>query len=404
MESLDLAARLGPAFAAAFAERGYTTLTSVQEAALDPEVASCDLRISSQTGSGKTVAIGFALRSHVDGDVTPGDGGVARPAALVIVPTRELARQVEQELAWLYAKEGRRVASVTGGASYRDERRALGSGPAIVVGTPGRLLDQLSRGAIDPAGVRAVALDEADRMLDMGFKPAVDRIVAKTPKHRQTLFFSATLQGATGKLAAAYTRDARRHTQAAPEQKRADIEHRFFHFETQSDKFDRLVEQLRGEEGGRTLVFVRTKRGADRLVKRLRSREIDAAAMHGDKNQRQRERALARFEAGEIDALVATDVAARGIDVADITHVVNFDAPGDRESYVHRVGRTGRAGQRGTGISFVLADQADEVRRMAGALGLSREFDQHHKGGGSRNGSTHQGQRSRRRRRPRVAG
>src|SRR5688500_121616 len=170
MESLDLAARLGPAFAAAFAERGYTTLTSVQEAALDPEVASCDLRISSQTGSGKTVAIGFALRSHVDGDVTAGDGGVARPAALGIGPTREPAGQVEQELAWLYAKEGRRVASVTGGASYRDERRALGAGPAIVVGTPGRLLDQLSRGAIDPAGVRAVALDEADRMLDMGFR------------------------------------------------------------------------------------------------------------------------------------------------------------------------------------------------------------------------------------------
>ncbi len=378
----------------ALARRDITQPFPVQQLVVRDALAGHDLLVQSPTGSGKTLAFGIPMVELVE----PG-----RLSALVLAPTRELASQIVDELESVAKARQLRIAAVYGGVGFGPQSKAARNAD-VIVATPGRLEDLIGRGVVSLEHVEVLVLDEADRMLDMGFKPAVDRIVAKTPKHRQTLFFSATLQGATGKLAAAYTRDARRHTQAAPEQKRADIEHRFFHFETQSDKFDRLVEQLRGEEGGRTLVFVRTKRGADRLVKRLRSREIDAAAMHGDKNQRQRERALARFEAGEIDALVATDVAARGIDVADITHVVNFDAPGDRESYVHRVGRTGRAGQRGTGISFVLADQADEVRRMAGALGLSREFDQHHKGGGSRNGSTHQGQRSRRRRRPRVAG
>jgi superfamily II DNA/RNA helicase len=212
-------------------------------------------------------------------------------------------------------------------------------------------------------------------MLDMGFKPAVDRIVSGTPDRRQTLFFSATLEGATGKVAKAYTRDARRHTQAAGERGDAEIVHRFLHVDSPSEKLEPLVKQLRDQESGRTLVFVRTKRGADRLAKRLKAQGISTAAMHGDKTQSQREKALARFEAGNIDALIATDVAARGIDVADVTHVINYDVPGDRESYVHRVGRTGRAGATGTGISLVLADQADEVRRMAGDLGLTREFD-----------------------------
>jgi superfamily II DNA/RNA helicase len=216
-------------------------------------------------------------------------------------------------------------------------------------------------------------------MLDMGFKPAVDRIVSGTPTKRQTLFFSATLEGATGKLAAAYTRDARRHTHA-PKQAKADIEHRFLPVNTQGEKLDHLVAQLQEDECGPTLVFVRTKRGADRLVKRLRGRRIEAVAMHGDKSQGQRERALARFENGDVDALVATDVAARGIDVEGITHVVNYDTPEDSDAYVHRIGRTGRAGRQGTGVSFVLADQADDVRRMAGSLGLVREFEVAHGG------------------------
>ena len=212
-------------------------------------------------------------------------------------------------------------------------------------------------------------------MLDMGFKPAVSRIVAQTPDDRQTLFFSATLEGATGKLAAAYTHKARRHTQQPPSDSdrrhRAQLRPRRVP-ERQARPPDRAAERSRA---GRTLVFVRTKRGADRLVKRLRSREVDAVAMHGDKSQGQRERALARFEKGEVDTLIATDVAARGIDVADVTHVINFDAPGDQDAYTHRIGSTGRAGNRGAGISFVLEDQVGEMSKIARDLGLAREFD-----------------------------
>jgi superfamily II DNA/RNA helicase len=208
-------------------------------------------------------------------------------------------------------------------------------------------------------------------MLDMGFRPAVDRIVDRTPADRQTLFFSATLKGATGRVAAAYTKNARSHTHADPERAAAKIEHRFVAVASPDAKLDRLVEHL-GEEGaGRSLVFVRTKRGADRLVKKLHRHDLDAVAMHGDKSQRQREQALARFERGDVMTLVATDVAARGIDVPDVARVINYDAPEDRETYVHRIGRTGRAGRTGTGISFVLAEQAKEMRRIRIDLGLN---------------------------------
>jgi superfamily II DNA/RNA helicase len=244
----------------------------------------------------------------------------------------------------------------------------------IVVATPGRLEDLLQRRMITLEHVRILVIDEADRMLDMGFKPAVDRIVARTPKGRQTLFFSATLEAAAGKLARAYTRDPRRHLHEPAEDSKAEIEHRFIHV-MHAAKLDALVDELRDSERGRTLVFVRTKRGADRLVKRLDRHAVRAVAMHGDKSQGQRERALARFERGEIDTLVATDVAARGIDVAEITHVINFDAPGDRDAYVHRIGRTGRAGQSGAGVSFILPEQVDEMRTIAKQLGLVREFD-----------------------------
>lgn len=211
-------------------------------------------------------------------------------------------------------------------------------------------------------------------MLDMGFQPVVDRIVARTPGDRQTLFASATLEGAAGKQARAYTRDARRHVHEPHADDVGEVSHRFVHL-THQAKVDALVDELRDADRGRTLVFVRTKHGADRLVKRLRKHHLEAVAMHGNKSQPQRQKALSRFSRGEVDTLVATDVAARGIDVDDITHVVNFDAPGDRDAYVHRVGRTARAGRDGTGISFVLPDQAADMRRMADSLGLSREFD-----------------------------
>ncbi len=290
-----------------------------------------------------------------------------------MVPTRELAIQIVSELRALATSRSLGIAEVYGGVGIEKQSRLAGRAH-IVVATPGRLEDLLNRGALTLEHVGVLVLDEADRMLDMGFKPAVDRIVARTPKDRQTLFASATLEGAAGKQARAYTRDARRHVHEHRAEDVGEVNHRFVHLAHQA-KVDALVDELRDAERGRTLVFVRTKRGADRLVKRLRKHSLTAVAMHGNKSQPQRQKALARFARGDIDTLVATDVAARGIDVEDITHVVNFDAPGDRDAYVHRVGRTARAGRDGTGVSFVLPDQTVEMRRIAKSLGLSSEFD-----------------------------
>jgi superfamily II DNA/RNA helicase len=351
----------------ALAERDITQPFPVQQLVIRDALAGHDLLVQSPTGSGKTLAFGIPLVDRIE----PGAKG---PSALVLAPTRELAGQIVDELESIARSRQLRVAAVYGGVGFGPQIKAAQRAD-ILVATPGRLEDLIARGAVSLRGVHALVLDEADRMLDMGFKPAVSRIVGQTPSQRQTLFFSATLEGATGKLAATYTRDARRHVQEAPKQSKAEIEHRFVYVESQAAKLEQLIEQLREEERGRTLVFVRTKRGADRLVKRLRSHKHEAVAMHGDKSQGQRERALARFERGEVDTLVATDVAARGIDVADVTHVINFDAPGDRDAYVHRVGRTGRAGRTGAGVSFVLADQSAEMRTIARDLGLSREFD-----------------------------
>jgi ATP-dependent RNA helicase RhlE len=350
----------------ALTTRGITQPFPVQQLVVEDALAGHDLLVQSPTGSGKTLAFGIPTVDRIE----PGHG----LAALILAPTRELASQIVDELSSIAAAHKLRVAAVYGGVGFGPQSAAARRAD-IVVACPGRLEDLLARGVISLDRVRVLVLDEADRMLDMGFKPAVDRIVAQTPRDRQTLFFSATLEGATGKLAAAYTSDARLHTQEPTDHRERDIEHSFVHVESQSAKLDHLALQLHDAERGRTLVFVRTKRGADRLVKRLRSRELEAVAMHGDKSQGQRERALARFERGDVDTLIATDVAARGIDVADVTHVINFDAPGDQDAYVHRVGRTGRAGNRGAGVSFVLEDQIGEMGQIARDLGLSREFD-----------------------------
>ncbi len=354
--------------------RSITQPFPVQEMVVRDALDGHDLLVQSPTGSGKTLAFGVPLV-----DLVERDG--AKPQALVLAPTRELAGQIVDELATLVEARRLRIAAVYGGVGFGPQIAAAKRAD-ILVATPGRLEDLIARGAVSLDGVSLLVLDEADRMLDMGFRPAVDRIVGKTPDSRQTLFFSATLEGAAGRVATDYTHDARSHTHAGTEQAEADIEHRFLHVESQAAKLDQLLEQL-GDDAGRSLVFVRTKRGADRLVKRLRGREVEAVAMHGDKSQRQRERALARFERGEVMTLVATDVAARGIDVADVERVINFDAPEDREAYVHRVGRTGRAGRTGTGISFVLADQTDEMRKIAVGLGLEGEFGVAKAGSGS---------------------
>jgi superfamily II DNA/RNA helicase len=342
--------------------RSITQPFPVQEMVVRDALAGRDLLVQSPTGSGKTLAFGIPM---VDLIRPEGKG----PRALVLAPTRELASQIVAELTTLAKARRLKIAAVYGGVGMGPQIKAA-RGADILVATPGRLEDLIGRNAVSLRRIRVLVLDEADRMLDMGFRPAVDRIVAQTPTDRQTLFFSATLEGATGKVAAAYTRDARSHTHAEPERTEANIEHRFLPVDSQGAKLDHLISHLSADGAGRSLVFVRTKRGADRLVKRLRGRQVKAVAMHGDKSQRERERALARFERGEVMTLVATDVAARGIDIPDVAHVINYDAPEDRDAYVHRVGRTGRAGRTGTGISFVLADQAEEIRRITASLGL----------------------------------
>jgi ATP-dependent RNA helicase RhlE len=346
----------------ALSARSITQPFPVQEMVVRDALAGRDLLVQSPTGSGKTLAFGIPMVDLIQ----PGGNG---PGALVLAPTRELAGQIVVELEALAKARRLKITAVYGGVGFGPQIAAARRAD-ILVATPGRLEDLIGRGAVSLKGIRVLVLDEADRMLDMGFRPAVDRIVDQTPSDRQTLFFSATLEGATGKVAAAYTREARSHTHAEPERKEANIEHRFLPVDSQGAKLEHLVTHLSAADAGRSLVFVRTKRGADRLVKRLRSRQVNAVAMHGDKSQSQRERALARFERGEVMTLVATDVAARGIDIPDVAHVINYDAPEDRDAYVHRVGRTGRAGRTGTGTSFVLADQAEEMRRITTSLGL----------------------------------
>jgi superfamily II DNA/RNA helicase len=354
-----------PVVARALAGRGIQSPFPVQASVIPDALAGHDVLVKSPTGSGKTLALGIPLVERIEADDP-------RCAALVLVPTRELASQIVEELRDLAAARALSIASVYGGVGIEKQAK-LARRAHIVVATPGRLEDLIARGAVRLDRVRMLALDEADRMLDMGFRPVVDRIVAQTPRERQTLFMSATLEGEAGRIAEEYTHKPRRHEHTPKADARADIEHRFLAV-AHEDKLDSLVKTLRGDDAGRTLVFVRTKRGADRLVKRLDKRGVDAVAMHGDKSQGQRERALRRFHSGAVAALVATDVAARGIDVDDITQVVNFDAPEDRETYVHRIGRTGRAGRTGVGVTFVMGDQAGDVGKIAHELRLHAEF------------------------------
>ena len=234
---------------------------------------------------------------------------------------------------------------------------------------PGRLEDLLARDAFTLDAIRILVFDEADRMLDMGFRPSVERIAALCPRERQTLFFSATLDGDAGRLARTFTDDPAVH-EHGPTVRRAsaDVEHRFVELADQH-RVEVLVRELRRDRG-LTLVFVRTKHGADRLVKQLRARGVETVAMHGNKSQRQREQALARFQSGAVDTLIATDVAARGLDVSGISHVINFDPPADGETYVHRIGRTGRAGAKGIGITLVAPAEHRDVSQLAQRLGL----------------------------------
>jgi ATP-dependent RNA helicase RhlE len=269
--------------------------------------------------------------------------------------------------------KGLRVAAVYGGAPLQAQAKQV-KGAHLVVATPGRLQDLAERGLISLDNVRTLVLDEADRMLDMGFRPQVERIIRRIRRDRQTMLFSATLDGEVGELARAYTRNPARFEAGLPfEAERSEVDHKFVSV-TADGKIDSLIEELEAAHG-LSLVFVRTRRGVDRLAGKLARRNITAVTMHGDMTQGAREKALEQFRSGKVKTLVATDVAARGLDLDDITHVINFDPPEDGTGYVHRVGRTGRAGRNGSGITLVLPEQQAEVSRFATGLGHREQFE-----------------------------
>ncbi len=351
--------------AAALGARGFDTPFQIQSRAIPPALAGTDLLAKSPTGSGKTLAFAVPLVQ-----LMPLDD--ARPAALVLVPTRELAVQVTEEIESLATARALSVAAVYGGVPIRPQANAARDAH-VVVATPGRLQDLIDRRLLALDAVEILVLDEADRMLDMGFKPQVDRIVKRLPRDRQTMFFSATLDGEVGELAHAYTQSPTRiEAELQSEHAPGEIDHQFVPV-TPDTKVDTLIELLEAERG-LALVFVRTKRGADRLARKLEQRGIRALAMHGDLSQGQRQRALERFESGRVTTLIATDVAARGLDLDDVTHVINFDPPEDGKSYTHRVGRTGRAGRSGTGVTLILPDQQADMSRVARLNGHHETF------------------------------
>jgi superfamily II DNA/RNA helicase len=337
--------------------RGITEPFPIQSATVPDALAGRDICGKAPTGSGKTLAFGLAIATRTAAT----KAAPRRPRALVLVPTRELAAQVAGEIAALQTRRGQHVVAVYGGAGYGPQRKALAAGVTTVVACPGRLEDLLSQGDVRLDQVEVVVLDEADRMADMGFVPAVRRILDQTSDRRQTLLFSATLDGEVDALVRRYQHDPARHEVVPTDDEVGEVAHHFW----------RTAGPLRAgltativRRHGRAIVFCRTKRGADRLARQLGAAGVDAAAIHGNRSQAQRERALAAFASGRVSALVATDVAARGIHVDDVPCVVHFDLPDDPKDYVHRSGRTGRAGASGTVVSLV----PDEHRKTAQAL------------------------------------
>ncbi len=350
----------------ALAARDIHSPFAVQTLVLPDALAGVDVLAASPTGSGKTLAFGIPLVERI-----AGAGG--RPAALVLVPTRELASQVVDELQPLARARSLRIAAVYGGASMGPQVKRL-RGADVLVATPGRLHDLIERRLVSLRDIRVLVLDEADRMLDMGFRPQVDRVLRDVPRNRQTLLFSATLDGPVIDLARSYTVDAVSvRAERPPEREQGEVDHRFVPV-TADSKLGLLADTLGGAHG-LSLVFVRTKHGADKLARKLqRQHDVPAVVMHGNMSQNARERSLERFESGKVATLVATDVAARGLDVDDVTHVINFDPPHTDDDYVHRVGRTGRAGRNGTGVTFVLPEQRTDVARLARRLGHHEAF------------------------------
>jgi superfamily II DNA/RNA helicase len=348
---------------AALAEMGIDTPFPVQALTVPDALAGRDVCAKAKTGSGKTIAFAVPLVQRIEADTT------RKPRGLVLVPTRELALQVVNVFRPLAQASGLRVAAVYGGTSLDRQIAAARRGLDIVVATPGRLIDLLQRGSLSLDAVDHVVIDEADRMADMGFMPQVEWILRRVaPGSAQTMLFSATLDGQVDGLIRRYLRDPVHHEVVDDTATVEEMTHRFFAVH----EMDRVrVAAAVARAVQRTLVFVRTKRGADRLASHLRREGVEVAAIHGDLRQKAREEALRRFTAGDLPVLVATDVAARGIHVDDVDVVIQFDPPEDHKAYLHRAGRTARAGQRGTVATFVLWNQGVEVERIQRRLGLS---------------------------------
>ena len=340
-----------PSLLRAIAEHGYTEPTPVQAAVLQPEAATRDLLVSAQTGSGKTVAFGLSVATTLLGDAER-FGPAGAPLALLVAPTRELALQIQRELTWLFAPTGARVVACVGGMDIRSEHRELGCGAHIVVGTPGRLCDHLSRGVLDLSAIRALVLDEADEMLDLGFRDELENLLEATPKERRTLMFSATVPKAIETLARKFQRDALRIATTAANEAHGDIEYRAVLI-APHEREHAVVNILRFLDVRGALVFCTTRDAVNHLHGNLLERGFAVVSLSGELNQAERNRALQALRDGRARVCVATDVAARGLDLPDLGVVIHADLPRDPDTLKHRSGRTGRAGRKGTAVVLV---------------------------------------------------
>jgi ATP-dependent RNA helicase DeaD len=356
-----------PSLARALALHGYDQPTPVQSAVLAPELRERDLLVSSRTGSGKTVAFGLVLADALLGEA-PSFGAGERPLGLVVAPTRELAMQVQRELAWLYAEAGGRVVACVGGMDARREARALSEGAHIVVGTPGRLLDHHRRKTLDLSGLRALVLDEADEMLDMGFREELEAILAAAPAERRTILFSATLPKPIVELSKKYTRDPVRVAATNPREAHEDISWQA-HVVAASEREHAIVNVLRRLEPESALVFRATREAAHHTSSSLSERGFAAVAISGELTQGERTRALKELRDGRARVLVATDVAARGLDLPGIELVLHGDPPRDPQALAHRSGRTGRAGKKGLAVLLAAPNERYKVERMLKEIG-----------------------------------
>src|ERR1017187_10326274 len=347
------------------AARGITEAFPIQEAAIPDALAGRDVVGKAITGSGKTLAFGLPLIARLT------KARPRKPVALVLVPTRELAAQVQKELAQLTEDRGRRVISIYGGTSYNVARKALNYGVDVVVACPGRLEDMLEQGALDLSSTTTVVVDEADRMADMGFLPAVRRIISATARNRHVMLFSATMAPDIKALIKEFTHDAAIHDVVGDEAPN-DVDH--FFWRVPRDQRPQITADI-VEEYERAIIFTRTKHGADRLTRQLEERGISAVPLHGDRTQAQRERALRSVKNGQVQVLVATDVAARGIHIELLPVVVHYDPPAQANDYLHRSGRTGRAGATGAVISLVGEDVIGQVKRLQKALGIPQSLE-----------------------------